>query len=548
MLSKLTIAKRLMLLVIVPQLTIILILLGNHVSSVEKDRLFTTLYQEHLAILSDVLSVQRMLEQEGMAILNQYRTGWKSLSDAKSEVETLLERAQAHWLVFEQIRPVDNDADAQLKLDTLDQGFAAAIAQYRHWIEPVGSDALAIRILNESSINMDLDRSIRPFSEQINQFVQEQIEAADDVRSSAEQLTQTLVSAYLLGGGFIILLLLLLGLIIQRSISLPINELRDVLIQVENDADLSHQAKELGRDEVSAAARALNSMLSHFSHLLQDIAEHSRQLRVQADATLDIGQQVNQGVASQSQQVASLTQAITQITSAIEEVTHHTNEAVTLAETAEKISLRGREISSESIKTAQNLEKQLNNTQAVIKELQMGSQEIVQVLTVIKEISEQTNLLALNAAIEAARAGDAGRGFSVVADEVRQLSFNTQRATESIKGIVDTLLARADQASCNMKSAYVQAENNAKKVLEADALFSDITASVMNILNLNNQVAQASEEQYGLTHDFSKSMSQLNSDIERLNQTAAISANASQSLNQVSQALSSGCDKFKHQR
>ncbi|MCD8513746.1 MAG: hypothetical protein LRY63_10795 [Nitrincola sp.] len=78
MLSKLTIAKRLMLLVIVPQLTIILILLGNHVSSVEKDRLFTTLYQEHLAILSDVLSVQRMLEQEGMAILNQYRTGWKS--------------------------------------------------------------------------------------------------------------------------------------------------------------------------------------------------------------------------------------------------------------------------------------------------------------------------------------------------------------------------------------------------------------------------------------------------------------------------------------
>lgn len=544
MLSKLTIAKRLLLLVIVPQVTILCILLGSHLSSVEKDKLFLTLYQDHLAILSDVLRAQRILEQEGMAILNQYRTGWKSLSETKSDVEAIVSSAQAHWQVFEAIRSNTNDPDAEQKIASLDESFSQAINQYQRWIEPVGSDALAIRILNESSINMDIDRSIRPFSEQVNAFVQEQIETADNVRINAEDLTQQLFFAYLLGGGFITLLLLLLGFAIQRSISIPINELRDVLIQVDKDADLSHQAKALGNDEVSDAARALNSMLSHFKLLLQDISTQSKQLRVEADSTLSIGQQVNDGVASQSLQVAQLTQSIAQITTAIEKVTHHTGDAVKLAEMAEAISVKGRQLSSESISTAQNLEKQLDTTQLVIKELQSGSQEIVQVLTVIKKISEQTNLLALNAAIEAARAGDAGRGFSVVADEVRELSLNTQRATESIKGIVETLLTRANHASATMKTAYDQAENNAQKVLEADALFGEITDSVSNILNLNNQISLASEEQYGLTHDFSKSMKQLNTDIERLSQTSSMSANASQALNQVSMALSKGCDKF----
>ncbi|WP_417578946.1 methyl-accepting chemotaxis protein [Nitrincola sp.] len=546
MLSRLTIAKKLLLLVLVPQAALILVLLASHFSSVEKDRLFLTLYDEHLAVLSDVLRVQRLVQTEGMAQLSQYRTGWDSMANTQTAIHELLKTAEQHWSVFQQLRPEQLDQDENEILDTLDAGFIKVTAQYRAWVEPVGSDALAIRILNESTISAEVSQTIEPFSQMVDRFVQQQIETADSVRVTAQRLTEQLVWTYLLGGGVICILLFALGLQVQRSILGPVSRLRDLLVDIESDSDLSRVANEQGKDEVAAAARALNKMLFHFKGLVHEISDNTEQLRVQADRTLDISQQVTQGVESQSQQAVSLASAVEQMSTAIEQVNQNTVNAVTLAEAAQRVTVQGREISTQSMATVEHLEQHLSHTQTVIQELHDGSREIAQVLAVIRGISEQTNLLALNAAIEAARAGEAGRGFSVVADEVRTLSFNTQRATESINGIIETLQLRAEQASGVMKTAYNQASHSVNQVREADQLFGQISNSVSEIVTLNNSIATASQEQINVTQHLSSAMQQLNQDIDGLNRTAANSADASQALHLLAGVLSDGCQKFKH--
>lgn len=548
MLSRLTIAKKLLLLILVPQLALVLVLSTSHIGSVEKDRLFLTLYNDHLAVLSDVLRVQRLLQQEGMAQLNQYRTGWDSMANTQVAIQTLLDEAEQHWSRFQQLRPEPgaSEGEALEAMQLLDEGFARALGQYRSWVEPIGSDALNIRILNESTINAESSRTLDPFIQQVDLFVQQQIETADQVRLNAEQLTLKLLWTYILGGGLLCALILGLGMWIQRSISAPINRLRDLLVTIEQDADLSRMADDRGRDEVAAAARALNTMLTHFKSLVRDISQNTDLLRLEADRTLDISQQVNQGVNSQSQQAAALASAVEQMSSAIEQVNKNTFGAVQLAEAAQQISVQGRSISTQSMATVEHLEQHLNATQQVIQELHEGSKEIAQVLAVIKGISEQTNLLALNAAIEAARAGEAGRGFSVVADEVRTLSFNTQRATESIHAILETLLLRAEQASGVMNIAYEQASHSVQQVRQADELFGQISGSVSEIVTLNSAIAAASQEQLDVTQHLAQSMQRLNQDIDGLNHTVATSAQASQTLHQLAGVLSDGCQKFKH--
>ncbi|MDX3774107.1 methyl-accepting chemotaxis protein [Chromatiaceae bacterium AAb-1] len=547
MLSRLRISARVLLLGTIPLFFLGLVLLASFWAANAKDRLFYRLYDDHLVILTDIMSAQRILQQSALQDIRKYRTGWASVEGTQQSVQQQLAQAGVHWQAFSAARPAylaDNESSED-PYQALDQAFERAVRLYEEWISLAGSDALLVKILNESTINNDAELRITAFGVLADEFIQNQITKAADVRDEAAVLTGSMLLAYLVGGS--LLFVLVSGVIwaVQRSVSKPLLALRNLLLRVEQQSDLTLRANEQGGDEIAEAARALNTMIAHFQKLVNELGHSSRSLSGQAVQLYDVSEEVNAGAGRQAMQANQLAAAIEQMSSAVRNVAENALAAAATAQQAEQLSLSGRQKAAASVQTTDILAQQLATATKVISRLQHGSREISGVLDVIRNISEQTNLLALNAAIEAARAGEAGRGFSVVADEVRTLSANTQQATESIRTMIVQLQEQANTAVDAMQQASEQAGSSAEQVMQTDQMFRQIADDVARISQVNIQISAATEQQRVVTDSIAGSITLLNDDINQLTQGASRSASASEMLNQLAEKLAAGWQVFK---
>ncbi|MEH8017546.1 methyl-accepting chemotaxis protein [Rheinheimera muenzenbergensis] len=535
MLSKLKISGRVLLLGVLPLLMLVLVLLAAFWSAQQKDKLFNRLYDDHLAILSDVMAVQQTLQQTALQDIRKYRTGWASAEATEQVVKQHLIRAQQHWQGFVQSRPAQDSAEFYAELD---QSFDKAIKHYQEWISYAGSDALLVRILNESTVNNEIELRITAFTSLTEAFIQQQIAAGATVRDSAERFTTQLVNAYSIGG--MLLLLLISGLIwaVQRSVCRPLWALRDMLKQVQQSSDLTLRANDSGSDEVAEAARALNQMIGHFQQLVVTLGNSSALLTEQAASVFQSSDDVSHSVVRQADQANQLATAVGQMRASVQDVAAHAKDAAAAAQQAETLCAAGRDVAADSAAGISALAQQLQHSAQVVRQLQQESGQISGVLDVIGKISEQTNLLALNAAIEAARAGEAGRGFSVVADEVRTLSANTKQATESISKMISQLQQQAVSAVTVMQQAHKDADTNVQLAQTAGSRFTELAAAVESIAATNLSICTATEQQQRVSADIAQNIHLLNDDVVQLSDGAARAANASEQLNQLAMQLS----------
>lgn len=540
----LTIANRVVLLGSVPLGLLLLVLVGSFWVASAKDRLFNQLYDEHLVILADVMRPQKILQQQGLTLLQQYRTGWASAEATIENVSTLLTEAEVAWQAFSEKRVAQSEADAEV-FTTLDTRFAQAIRHYREWISYAGTDALLIRILNESTINNEVALKITPFTEQAEQFIQQQIATAAAVRDRAEAFTRLMVQFYFYGGGALAILVLFLMWRTRHAVNTPLRGLRDLLLTLEQQADLTLRADECGRDEIAEAARALNQMLQRFADLLMQLGASSQLLTSQAKHVQQVSEQVNAGASLQATQADQLSLAVEEMSAAVRQVVNDTQAALNTAAAAQQLCQRGTEVTSRNMQSTELLAQKMVQASSIISTLQQDSSRISGVLEVIGKISEQTNLLALNAAIEAARAGEAGRGFSVVADEVRTLSGNTKTATESIRQMISTLQAQADHAVTAISQANEQVNYSVAEARHTEQVFKDIANEVTALSVFNQQISQATEEQQQVTTRFITGISELHNTSQRLNEGAASSAEASEQLSAVAAQLNAGWQQFR---
>ena len=270
--------------------------------------------------------------------------------------------------------------------------------------------------------------------------------------------------------------------------------------------DLTVRCNYTAHDELGQISGAFNRMAETFQKVIRELSSATVQLAAVAEETSTITARTNDRIHQQETDTERVAAAIEEMNTTVHAVAHTAAQADAAAAEANAKSDEGRAVASQALSATRDLANEVQNTAEVIVRLRNDSDNIGSVLDVIRGIAEQTNLLALNAAIEAARAGEQGRGFAVVADEVRTLAGRTQESTQEIQRMIEDLQQGAKQASQAMTVGQEKAAHSLDKVENADRALEGISVAVAHILELNTQIATAAEQQGAVTEEINRNV------------------------------------------
>ena len=305
-------------------------------------------------------------------------------------------------------------------------------------------------------------------------------------------------NALILGISIFVLITIILSVsayLILRSIVVPINDINRVISEVEKNKDLTLRCDETRKDELARIAKHFNAMVVSFQDLIEQVNESVDAMNISCEELTQNAVVASEGVSRQLSETDMVATAITEMGATIEEIASNTEQAALKANETNDNAQQGLVSVEQTIEKIQTLASQLSDSSNVVGELEKDSETIGSVLDVIRGIAEQTNLLALNAAIEAARAGEQGRGFAVVADEVRSLAMRTQESTEEISKIITTLQSRTHSIVQLMDASQQQGSDSVEQAGGAGGLLTSITQDVQTISDMSTQIATAIEEQ-----------------------------------------------------
>ncbi|MGM0593659.1 MAG: methyl-accepting chemotaxis protein [Pseudomonadota bacterium] len=340
--------------------------------------------------------------------------------------------------------------------------------------------------------------------------------------------------------------LVVVYLVVRRVVSRRIIGLREVMESIERDDDLSREAGNTHlQDEIGAISRAFNSMIAKFRHSMQEVAGSTQQLMSVAERASSVSDEALQGVLAQQRETEQVAGSMHEMNEAVQEVASNAVKTAEASKEANREASEGAMVSTEALGGISNLMMAVESAGKVIQQLDADSEEIDMVLEVIKGIAEQTNLLALNAAIEAARAGEAGRGFAVVADEVRTLASRSQQSAEEIRAMIEKLQAGAREAVRVMDGAKGKAQECEEQVEAAAESLGTIAGEVSGINDMNTQIATAAEEQTAVAEEVNRNITNITEVAEQSAEGARHTASISEELVSLSSQLEQMVKRFK---
>ncbi len=347
----------------------------------------------------------------------------------------------------------------------------------------------------------------------INQLKTVEDRVADGVLNQVQEINRKAVNAFysqLIVIVVIVVFIVLLTVLLLRQVGAQLRTIMKTVSDASANKNLNVRAEVLGKDDLGELASSLNSMFGIFSTALGDISHSSQKLSTASEETNSIVSSNRKELDKQQVESKQAAAACEQMTATVEEVARNTSEAADAA-------IRGNDKAQASsvvvVNNTSSIRALADEIQAIghtMEELHSNSSNITNVIEVIKAIAEQTNLLALNAAIEAARAGEQGRGFAVVADEVRTLAQRTQTSTSEIETIIAEFNEKTEQAFESIKGGCAQAEIAAQEATEVESALGHIGDEVSVISTMMEQIATAAEQQVATTAEITKSITNIN--------------------------------------
>ncbi|OAN11231.1 hypothetical protein A3K86_19935 [Photobacterium jeanii] len=330
----------------------------------------------------------------------------------------------------------------------------------------------------------------------------------------------------------------------KRNILRRIEDLQHMMEKVEQNNDLTLRADANAQDEIGKMSASINSTLDKLNGFMREVQQVSHTVNDEAVNIQSRSRKTESDLNTQQAETEMVVTAVTEMSATINEIAETTGNAARNAETANASARDGLDEVSNTRNMINLLSNSLSSTNQLVDELAAASNNIGAVMNVIGDIAEQTNLLALNAAIEAARAGEQGRGFAVVADEVRTLAQRTQHSTAEISQIIETLQSKTNQVVANICDCQGHSSDSVEQASSAEAKLNQIMTDIELILDSSTQIAAAVEEQSQVTGEVSQNLNNISEVVHNSVATAQENTTTSMQLSASSEQLKSAVDRF----
>ncbi|VVP75787.1 hypothetical protein PS918_01826 [Pseudomonas fluorescens] len=410
----------------------------------------------------------------------------------------------------------------QLKTTVKDEGYQTVLN------EVIGHIASFSDKLAEYTGLLEQEKTVY---QQLHQRAAQVMERVDQAYVAEDQSMQTELnknSLLIIGSSALALLVgLIAAWVITRLIVGPLRSVIRVAQQIAS-GDLSATVEVTRRDEIGQLMQAMQQMGAGLSHIVSGLQAGIEQLATSAQSLSAVTEQTNLEVSSQKEETEQVATAMNQMTATVHDVARNAEEAAVAAQTADGKVESGQHVVRQSMARIEQLADSATSASSSIESLSAEIQNITTVLSVIKSVAEQTNLLALNAAIEAARAGEQGRGFAVVADEVRALARRTQQSTEEIERLVSALRSAAQTSVQQIQNSGELVKLAVSDALQTESALGSIAAAVSLIQQMNQQIAAAAEEQSSVAEEINRSVTSIRASADQ--SSLAMQGNAASSI------------------
>ncbi len=362
--------------------------------------------------------------------------------------------------------------------------------------------------------------------------------------SALVRTSSLLASLLVLAAGLIIMVIvfLLSQWVVVRPLHQTIHRLRNI---VSGEGDLTQRLNSTGRDELAELANGVDDLMERLQQTINSVAKSTEELFSSASQLKIIATQTSQSVTAQSQDINSIASAIYEMSTAAHQVANHADSVAQAASTAQQDAEQGYNNLRATIDSTQSLASNIEQAAQGIHALAGASNEIGAVLSVIRSIAEQTNLLALNAAIEAARAGEQGRGFAVVADEVRSLASRTQASTEEVDKMVKRFQANSVQAFEKMRVAEDQVHANVNAARDSGHSIQQVLSAVSQLSGLNREISTSVHEQSNVAEDINSNITRINNNSDKNHQRVQETLQALELLTRITSEIQRQLTSYK---